>query len=252
MDPSSAPLADYFWIAGVDSISYGEVTQPSWSTRDRSPNSLATAPAVDATIEENSEDETGGPALSVGTPRASARHSRNNSLTQRLSKIPSNDARFSIQTLDEENRPGTGSNRSSITIKGDDGTNGDRSNASSLLGDFNFDDALQKFAKERESFLEDLSFRAGTVLQSRPPMTSHHPRAERLKHEDLDSTPNGRRSPFRQVSGSIRRKLSFRDMNSLKRNPSVIRSSKSRMLVCLPMLTVSNRLSPHLQTIEQL
>jgi hypothetical protein len=39
-----------------------------------------------------------------------------------------------------------------------------------------------------------------------------------------------RRSPLRSVGGSIRRKISFRDMNSMKRQPSLIRNGKSMSL----------------------
>ncbi len=101
------------------------------------------------------------------------------------------------------------------------------------LSDFDFDRALVKFANERESFLDDLSFSAGTVLHSRPPMTA---RAERLKVEDAEFGyggygngqnngtsnglgGNGRKSPLQRVGGSIRRKISFRDLNSAKKAP---------------------------------
>ena len=92
------------------------------------------------------------------------------------------------------------------------------------MGDFDFDSALVKFASERETFLSDLSFSAGTVQQNRPPMTS---KAERLKHEDMEGpNANGRRSPFGKVGGTIRRKITFRDMSSVKRQPTISRTSK--------------------------
>lgn len=73
MDSTSAPLADYFWIAGIDSLSYSDnvLTPPI-------PNGAGPpSPAVDATIEEGSEGETSA-SQSTATPRATARHSRNN------------------------------------------------------------------------------------------------------------------------------------------------------------------------------
>lgn len=222
MDTSSAPLADYFWIAGIDSLSYNDSL-----FRPQNPSDLNGAgppsPRVDATIEEgDSEGEgPGSPGNKENdAPKATARHSRTNSWN-RLSKL-SSDARNSISTLDE--LESTASNRSSMTIKALP-MNGNEGGGA--LGDFDFDKALTKFANERENFLDDLSFSAGAPVQSRPPMTN--PRAERLKVEDgeMGGTP-GRRSPLlRSVGGSIRRRISFRDMNSMKRQPSVQRTSKS-------------------------
>ena len=216
MDTTSAPLADYFWIAGIDSLSYSDnVFGPSITNGNAPPS-----PAVDATIEEGSEGET--PA---SPPRATARHSRNNSWN-RLSKL-SNDARNSIQTLDELET--TRSNRSSITIKalningnGEVTENGVGGGGGGGMRDFDFDRALVKFANERENFLDDLSFSAGAPTQSRPPMTN--PRADRLRVEQQQENVAGpgRRNPLRSVGGSIRRRISFRDMNSAKRQPSTV------------------------------
>ena len=221
MDTSSAPLADYFWIAGIDSLSYSDtVLAASQHPNGNGPPS----PAVDATIEEGSEAETPASPPS-GTSRATARHSRTNSWN-RLSKL-SNDARNSIQTLDELDP--TRSNRSSITIKalningnGEVSEGHSGNGAGGGIAEFDFDRALVKFANERENFLDDLSFRAGAPLQSRPPMTN--PRADRLRVEDQESVSPGagKRSPLRSVGGSIRRRISFRDMNSAKRQPAPV------------------------------
>jgi hypothetical protein len=224
MATTSAPLADYFWIAGIDSLSYSDPVFGPSLPREKAGNGAGPpSPHVDATIEEGSEGETPVSPPS-GTPRATARHSRNNSWN-RLSKL-SNDVRNSIQGLDELEK--TNSNRSSITIKGPT-TNG---NGGGALGDFDFDKALMKFANERENFLDDLSFSAGAPVQRPPPMTN--PRTDRLKIEDGDgygSRP-GKRSPLRSVGGSIRRRISFRDMNSMKRQPSMVqRTSKLRFSV---------------------
>ncbi|RDW91523.1 hypothetical protein BP5796_02688 [Coleophoma crateriformis] len=225
MDTSSAPLADYFWIAGVDSLSYGEDFASS-NARDKSANGAPPSPQVEATIEEGSEGEPTSPVLrdgsgngnSNGTSRATAKHSRNNSWN-RLSKL-SNDARNSIQTLDELER--TESNRSSVTIKA-----GPSNGTIPTIETFDFDKALLKFASERENFLDDLSFAAGAPIQSRPPMTS--PKAERLRFDENDGPGLGlaRKSQLRSVGGSIRRKISFRDMNSAKRQPSMVQRATS-------------------------
>lgn len=224
---TSAPLADYFWIAGIDSLQYGPEVFPS-NLRDRSSNITQPPPSpqVDATIEESPEGENSPPP---NTNRASARHSRNNSWN-RLSKQSSHNSRNSISTLDEID--GTASNRSSMTIKAGEighinskgnGTNGE----GGIFANFDFDKALLKFASERENFLDDLSFSAGAT-QPAPPMTN--PRASRLRVEDAENIQ--RRSPtLRSVGGSIRRRISFRDLNSVKRQPSMAgRSSKSDIL----------------------
>lgn len=109
-------------------------------------------------------------------------------------------------------------------------TNGlSNGSSGSLLGDFDFDKALLKFASEREHFLDDLSYSAGATVQKPPPMTSAraNPRTDRLKIEESDTGlgMNGRRSPLRNVGGSIRRKISFRDMSSIRRQTSTVQRS---------------------------
>jgi hypothetical protein len=212
MDSSSAPLADYFWIAGIDSLSYNDPIYGPSNPREKSINGGPPSPAVDATIEEGSEGESPATPPSNGTPRGAARHSRNNSWN-RLSKTPI-DFRNSVAALDELEK--TASNRSSMTIKAGT-TNGNTNGSGSILGDFNFDEALIKFANERENFLDDLSFSAGAHVHKPAPMT--HPRTDVPKTEENGSSgvTIGRRSTLRGVGGSIRRRISFREMSSTKR-----------------------------------
>jgi hypothetical protein len=224
MENSSTPLAEYFWIAGVESVSYHD------------PNSQP-APAsipVESTIVEDGESD--DEYTNGDQTKTKARHSRQGSAS-RTSRISLTD-RFSIQTLDETDG-NTKSNRSSATIRalnppnfsntngnGNSNSNtngtGQSPGPSGILGEgsmfmdnFDFDKALVKFAAEREVFLEDLSFSAGAKVQARVPMVN--PRAERIKAEESDS---GRLSPLRSIKGSIRRKMSFRDMNSVRKQPS--------------------------------
>ncbi|KAG8669871.1 hypothetical protein FPOAC2_09213 [Fusarium poae] len=218
MESSSTPLAEYFWIAGVESVSY----------HDPSSQPAPVAVPVESTIIEDGEPEdewTNG-----DQPKTNARHSRQNSAS-RLSKMSLTE-RFSIQTLDDTDG-NTKSNRSSATIRavnppdfsnGTENSNGNSQapapsgilgEGSMLMGDFDFDKALVKFAAEREVFLEDLTFSAGAKVQARAPMVN--PRMERIRAEESDS---GRLSPLRSIKGSIRRKMSFRDMNSVRKQPS--------------------------------
>ncbi|KAE9377758.1 DENN-domain-containing protein [Stipitochalara longipes BDJ] len=224
MASTSAPLADYFWIAGIDSLSYSDSVFSPPNLWEKNNGAGPPSPQVDTTIEEGSEGEAPVSPPS-GTPRAAARHSRNNSWN-RLSKL-SNDVRTSIQGLEELEK--TQSNRSSVTIKASttNGNGNGNGNGGGLLGDFDFDKALMKFASERENFLDDLSFSAGAPIQKPPPMTN--PRTDRLRNEEGQSNGAGlaKRSPLRSVGGSIRRRISFKDMNSMKRQPSSIQRTTS-------------------------
>lgn len=227
MEGSSPPLAEYFWIAGIEAVVYDE-SLPS-----------VTHSVETTTIAEDGEPEDDEDAASNHTKPQSARHSRQNSAT-RFSRL-SLDGRNSVDTIEEDDG-NTRSNRSSATIKAKpaaangngipngDGTNpvGSMGEFLGLMGDFDFDKALLKFAAERENFLEDLSFSAGAKTQARQPMVN--PRAERIRADDAD--PSGRVSPLKSIKGSIRRKISFRDMNSLRKQPSVARPMSQRAREC--------------------
>lgn len=217
MDGSSTPLADYFWIAGIDSIgSFDDDPQPS-------PQQLDETIAEDGEAEAEAVDDSVNASSSRRTP---ARHSRQIS-ANRLSKT-SNDARISLHSLDGLDGS-TQSNRSSATIRPSAPPNGSGNGqaADGPPADFDFDRALIKFAIERENFLDDLNFSAGAKVEARTPMTN--PRAERLKVDDGDA--GGRKSPLKGISGSIRgsirRKMSIRDMNSSRKQPAAQKASRS-------------------------
>ncbi|KAK4130907.1 DENN-domain-containing protein [Trichocladium antarcticum] len=236
-DNSSTPLADYFWIAGIEHIAYDpyeDVPAPQLPSQ------------LDDTIVEDGEGETTDSP--VATPqRATARHSRQNSANRlsTISKLSISPSLSSNETRVLEDVDGnTRSNRSSATIRpvpppafGPGGTNGgfvgigingfgggEGIGFDGFPADFDFDKALLKFAAERENFLDDLSFSAGAKLQSRPPMVN--PRTEKLKAEDADQS--GRKSPLRSIRGSIRRKMSFRDMSSVRKQPMPPRAASVR------------------------
>ncbi|CAK7203218.1 hypothetical protein SEUCBS139899_005949 [Sporothrix eucalyptigena] len=226
MDSSaSTPLADYFWIAGVESISYQDPPQPPQPQQ------------VEETIDEHGEPEPAEASRNSVASRTPNRHSRQSS-ANRLSKL-SLEKRFSTHTLEDLDDT-TRSNRSSTTIKAplqptvsassaatatqENSSNCGISAGSASRTEFDFDQMLVKFAVERENFLEDLSFSAGAKLHSRPPMIS--PRAEKIRAEE--SEPSGRRSPLRGIKGSIRRKLSFRDMNSVRKTSNTARAASVR------------------------
>ncbi|KAL8946763.1 MAG: hypothetical protein Q9222_006884 [Ikaeria aurantiellina] len=202
-ESSSAPLADWFFITGVDS------EQLKWGTNTTEENGHDSPQLpVEQTIEEErtSETENNNPDSVPATPR----HVKRNSY-QRLSRL-SDEARLSIASVTlSPDRKGTDSNRSSTTIKGI------QINGTGSLNDFDFDKALRKFATERESFLTDLTLSAGAVVPNRP---KARPKTQRIVNEDNGGLKSG--------VGSIRRRISFRDMNSMKRQSSVNRQSSIR------------------------
>lgn len=191
------------------------------------------------------------------TPKADARHSKHNG--KRLSKA-SVETRSSIRTVEETDV--TKSNRSSATIRPSPtplaSTSGLNTNsfhglspttnglsAGILIPDgmpspgFDFDSALYKFAAERETFLDELTFSSGAKVHSRQPMIS--PRAERIK---ADEDVSLMRNPIRSIKGSIRRKISFRDMNSVKRQPPTARSASVRSSRTVKRLSNYNSVIP--------
>lgn len=158
---------------------------------------------IEPTIEEDraAEAEDGSPDLHPTTPHNAKRNSY-----QRLSSL-SDEARLSISTLSlSPNKSGTASNRSSATIKAIQ-VNGTGSGGG--LNDTDFENALKKFTSQRDSFLMDLSLSAGAVVPSRQ---KPRPKTQKIVNEDLKSG-----------AGSLRRRISFRDMSSMKRQSSVKR-----------------------------
>ncbi|KAI9751693.1 MAG: hypothetical protein M4579_005959 [Chaenotheca gracillima] len=211
VDPSSTPLASYFWIAGVDSLSYGQQFHLNPDTGEKI-NNGSSSPHVESTIEEDKALETengsrqsvNGRTSSTTPPLFDKRHSYN----RHSGYFDEN--RFSISSTKTAGT--TDSNRSSATIRpvnGNVAPNGTET--------FDFDKALRKFASERDSFLDDLSFSAGTFVPSKP---HKHPKAQKIQNEEM----GGRNSSI----GSIRRRISFRDLSSAKRQPSMGRSSSVR------------------------
>jgi hypothetical protein len=211
MDSSSTPLAEYFWIAGIEDIVYEDEAPPPPGPADDT---------VD-TIAEDGEPGASDAHVTAPSPnpRATARHSRQNS-ANRLSKVSAD-----IHCLEEIDN-NTRSNRSSATIRAVPPANAAPNNSNGVFGaegfvpDFDFDNALFKFAAERENFLDEISFTAGAKVQGRPPMVN--PRALRIKADE--ESQSGRQSPLRSIRGSIRgslrRKISFKDMNSVRKQPA--------------------------------
>jgi len=182
---------------GVDS------DQLRWGNGEDDADSGPPAPA-EPTIEEDRAAE--GDDDAPEPPTRTSKKAKRNSY-QRLSNL-SDEARLSISSLSlSPEKNGTDSNRSSVTIKGIqiNGTNGG-------LNDNDFERALRKFASQRDSFLSDLTLSAGAVVPNRP---KPRPKTQRILSEDNGNT--------RSTVGSIRRHMSFKDMNSVKRQSTIKR-----------------------------
>ncbi|EGD91483.1 hypothetical protein H112_01288 [Trichophyton rubrum D6] len=209
--PSSAPLAEFFWIAGVDG---SEILDIYSKLGEEYKASRSPAPPVTDTIEEDADAEVEEGSLSTGTsPAVSNRNSVQFPKT-------GDEARLSFRSSTFEpassNAAEPHSNRSSLTIKAASSTNG-ASTGSSFLSEADFDDALRKFASERDSFLTDLTLSAGAVVPNRP---KPRPRTQKIVAEDVNS--------LKSSIGTVRRHMSFRDMSSMKRQPSIARQSSVR------------------------
>ena len=208
MDSPLAPLADYFWIAGVDSLSYGQHLHVNLSNGDKSTNKSTAVPPVQSTIDEDRALETAArrDASPDRSPTASPTQENLDAL-QRLSNR-SQTARGSLQRVTRDTT--VDSNRSSVATIRAVQPNG----ATPTFDDLDFDRALKKFASERDSFLDELSFSAGTIVNKR---ASLRPRAQKVAHDDGGGLRSG--------TGSLRRRISFRDLSSMKRQPSMARTA---------------------------
>jgi hypothetical protein len=203
-DASSAPLADYFFISGIESSQvYDERAQPNGSSIVTSP--LA-APPVDETIEEDRALETDSirPTSQEGLPN------RGDSCRRRSGRL--SEHRTSVGTVIGADAKHSASNRSSTTIKGVPLVGG------SGLSEQDFENALRKFASERDNFLEEIQFTAGVAQQNRPTPTRGRPRPQRVQPPANDEGVGSSRSGV----GSLRRRISTMQ-SSLKRQSSVAR-----------------------------
>lgn len=226
------PLADYFWIAGIDSVSYGEhLNQDSKPSRKSFTDQLLVAIEAEEESHLGSEsllvpNTNGGPSprRGNGSPVSSSAASRMSAASATIDEYPS-------APHDSLMRNGSSSSDSTITEASIINTSGNTSTFSSINGvrkDFDFDKALLKFAAERDSFLEDLSFSAGTVVPSKPLV---HPRATMVVNEDQKL----------EKTNSLRRRISLRELTSMRRSPSAVGracKSLSRSVGAAGLLTV--------------
>ncbi|KAJ5483542.1 hypothetical protein N7530_002788 [Penicillium desertorum] len=210
-----APLADYFWIAGVDGTEILDTFQRLGEDY-RANGAASPGPALADTIQEDADAEEEHNPDGVSRPNSMLfTGPSHRGSAQRLSTLS--------KTSEGTNGAGSNSNRSSMTVKGASSP----LRASALFSeDFDFDSALFKFANERESFLTDLSLSAGAITPNTRPRS--RVRTQKIVSDDSPS-PGG--NLLRSGIGSVRR--SFRDMNSMKRQPSIARQGENCSLTSL-------------------
>lgn len=213
LDP---PLADYFWIAGIDSISYGEhLAQDSKPARRSFTEQLLEAIEAEEEVQENLLSPRNG-TFSNRMPSPDS----NVSYDPLVPNVENNDGDITSRAAAPNNLIRNSSNSSSSTITNNNNVGNPEGKVRRFKGmnDDDFDNALLKFAAERDSFLDDLSFSAGTIMPYKPVM---HPRAQRVVSEDL----------VLQKAPSLRRRISLRDLTSMRRAPSVNRACKDQILL---------------------
>lgn len=185
---ASAPLADYFFICGIESSQvYDERLALS-----------SPVPPVEDTIEEDAALEVSreGRPTTPGSPVENVKRRSRYSF----------EARHSIEGLiNGVEHLTTASNRSSTTIRPN------KPPGPSGMSDDAFEDALRKFASERDSFLEDIHVSAGAV-------TTPAPRKPRPKTVRITQDESNLSAGLRGSVGSLQRRLST--MKSSKRHSS--------------------------------
>ncbi|KAJ5144037.1 uncharacterized protein N7515_002824 [Penicillium bovifimosum] len=209
-----APLADYFWIAGVDGTEILDTFQRLGEDY-RANGAASPGPALADTIQEDAdaEEEYNPDTASRPNSMLFTGASRRGSV-QRISTLS--------KSSEGTTNGGTNSNRSSMTVKG---ASSPLRTSALFSDDFDFDSALFKFANERETFLTDLSLSAGAITPNTRPRS--RVRTQKIVSDESSSAGG---NLLRSGIGSVRRHMAFRDMNSMKRQPSVARQGETSLL----------------------
>ena len=200
-EDTSAPLADYFFICGVEST----------QVYDEKADAFSPAGPVEDTIDENTELET----TSSNRPPTPTSPSQADPPPKKSRY--SFEARKSIGSFTHVIEPTTpASNRSSATIRPVP-----RDSWTPLSDDAAFEEALKRFASERDSFLEDINVTAGALTVQ----SQKKPRPKTVRITQDESMLSGA-AGLKGGVDSLRRRLS--QMNSMKRQSSVMSRTSVR------------------------
>jgi hypothetical protein len=227
-DTSNPPLADYFWIAGVDSQQLLDAYKPHrWSYEGPEALGVGSDLSAEAPIQEDVVAELAATSSPLQSPRTNGHGHKRKDSYQRLSDL-SGEARSSIQSLENG---ATHSRSSSMTIKAgtSPATNGGGGigdkRMSMMISDLDFENAMQKFTNDRESFFLDLNFSSNaTANKTKSRASRSRPRTQKIVSQDVEPVPNG----LSRHLGSVRRHLSVKDLSSSKRQPSMAHRMSTR------------------------
>ncbi|KPI43284.1 DENN domain-containing protein [Cyphellophora attinorum] len=227
IDTSNPPLADYFWIAGVDSQQLLDAYKPHrWSYEGPEALGVGSDLSAEAPIQEDVVAELAATSSPLQSPRTNGHGHKRKDSYQRLSDL-SGEARSSIQSLENGT---THSRSSSMTIKAattsitNGGGNSDK-RMSTVISDLDFENAMQKFTNDRESFFLDLNFsNNATTNKAKSRASRSRPRTQKIVSQDVEPVPNG----LSRHLGSVRRHLSVKDLSSSKRQPSMAHRMSTR------------------------
>lgn len=236
-DISGKPLADYFWIAGLDTQDLLDAFADREEARNSIVHDVGLSRAVDETIQEDAAAEAQAELVpeSPISPSFSRKGSRQNSYhklsnrqsladssvqsVETLTHLPSVRSHATIRRVVSSNT------QSPVPGSPDFWHDPPSARESEVLNDADFEDVMTRFAHDRDAFYLDLNFRSDAVAPRPSKSVSRpRPRTQRIIAEELELVPT---TPTRAI-GSVRRHMSFKEMNSTRRQPSIARKISTR------------------------
>ncbi len=193
-------LAEFFFIAGIES---SRIYDGKADTNGVTATAVLKSPGLDTTFEKH-----GRVLVNLDKGPTPVHGASDESLRDVGFSYEPQKSIVMVLGLDGKASP---SNRSSATIRAVP----QESIVQNCTIELDFDQALRKFATERDSFLEEIRVSAGQVAQPTKPRP--RPRTQRITNNDeYRADKNG--------GGAVRRRLSL--MNPLSRSATTSRRSK--------------------------
>lgn len=233
-ETSDRPLADYFWIAGLDTQDLLDAFAKEEQNKASDVNEVGLGRPVDETIQEDAAAEELAEEVPE-SPVASSKHSRQNSYNKLLNRrSTANSSILSSDTItNAPNIPSHATIRRVVSPNtqiplpdsSDFWQDPPTPRQSRIMNDIDFDDVMKRFTSDRDAFYLDLNFRSDAVApQPSMSISKPRPRTQRIIADDLEPMPS---TPTRAL-GSVRRHMSFKEMNSTRRQPSIARRVSTR------------------------
>jgi len=214
---TSLPLADYFWIAGLDGQQLVEAYAPSRRSTELSDatNGIENVIHEEPGIEPETSSILPSPRQSTWRAGKDSHEGRSQLPDEAPDSVPSVDGSVNVR-----------SNRSSLTVRP---VVAPGPRMSSAMSEADFENALNKFALDRDTFFLDLNFSMDN--SANPSRTKSRRQTQKIVvPEEFNPVPT-------RSFGSIRRHLSFRDMTSTRLQPSVARRGEYHRRPSMSVLT---------------